>query len=51
MQLLANTIQAIQIGVEDFTTNESGRVFSAVKNVYAGILLRAKRVDFCTVDT
>lgn len=42
--LYANAIQSIQIGIEDFQAADQKRMLSAVRNVYAGILLLAKEV-------
>ena len=42
--LFKNAIQSIQIGVEDYETNEPARALSAVRNFYAGLLLLAKEV-------
>ena len=42
--LLDNAIHSIQIGVEDYGSNDVRRTVSAVRNLYAGILLLAKEV-------
>jgi hypothetical protein len=42
MELLNNAVQSIQIGVEDFRTGQPDRALSAVRNIYAGILLLYK---------
>ena len=42
--LFENAIQSIQIGVEDYESNEPARALSAVRNFYAGLLLLAKEV-------
>jgi len=40
--LLDNAIYSIQIGVEDYTSNDPRRVLSAVRNISAGVLLLFK---------
>lgn len=40
--LINNAIQSIQIGIEDFTSDDPRRVLSAVRNVSAGVLLLFK---------
>jgi len=40
--ILTNAVQSIQIGVEDFQSDDSRRVLSAIRNVTAGILLLFK---------
>ena len=42
MSLLNNAIASIQLGVEDYRSNDSRRPLSAVRNLYAGVLLLAK---------
>jgi DNA-directed RNA polymerase subunit M/transcription elongation factor TFIIS len=42
--LFDNAIQSIQLGVEDFQSNDPRRPISAVRNFYAGVLLLAKEV-------
>jgi len=42
MRLLENAIKSIQLGVQDFTSRKSDRTISAVRNLYAGILLLFK---------
>jgi len=37
-----NAIQSIQIGIEDFESDDPRRAISAVRNFYAGVLLLAK---------
>ncbi len=39
-----NAIQSIQIGIEDFESDDPRRALSAVRNFYAGVLLLAKEV-------
>lgn len=40
--LIKNAVQSIQIGIEDFTSDDSRRVLSAVRNISAGVLLLFK---------
>jgi hypothetical protein len=40
--ILANSIQSIQIGIEDFQSSDPRRVLSAIRNITAGILLLFK---------
>ena len=40
--LLSNAIQSIEIGVEDFQSQDQRRLLSAVRNIQAGILLLCK---------
>lgn len=40
--ILKNAIQSIQIGIEDYTSNDPRRVLSAIRNIVAGILLLFK---------
>lgn len=42
--LFDNAVQSIQLGVEDYQANDASRAISAVRNLYAGILLLAKEV-------
>ncbi|HCD6624596.1 TPA: hypothetical protein NDU46_003815 [Pseudomonas aeruginosa] len=42
MSILNNAVASIQVGMEDFDTGESHRVLSAIRNIYAGILLLFK---------
>jgi hypothetical protein len=42
MSILNNAIESIQIGVEDFRSEDKRRQLSAVRNVVAGILLLYK---------
>lgn len=42
MSLFRNAIASIQIGIEDFQSDDSRRYISAVRNIYAGILLLCK---------
>ncbi len=42
MSILQNAIDSIQIGVEDFESNDGRRTVSAVRNIAAGILLLYK---------
>jgi hypothetical protein len=40
--LFDNAVQSIQIGIEDYQSNDAKRSLSAVRNFYAGTLLLAK---------
>ncbi|MDD5057725.1 MAG: hypothetical protein PHQ60_07615 [Sideroxydans sp.] len=40
--VLANAVQSIQIGIEDFQSNDPRRALSAIRNITAGILLLFK---------
>lgn len=42
MSILQNALSSIEIGVEDYKSNDSRRKLSAVRNLYAGILLLFK---------
>jgi hypothetical protein len=42
--LFNNAVQSIQLGVEDYRSNDPRRALSAVRNYYAGLLLLAKEV-------
>lgn len=42
--LLDNAIKSIQLGCEDFQSDDDRRLISAVRNLYAGVLLLAKEV-------
>lgn len=42
MTLFQKAVDSIQIGVEDLSSNADKRTLSAVRNVYAGVLLLAK---------
>lgn len=42
--LFENAVQSIQLGVEDYQTNDPKRVLSAVRNFNAGVLILAKEV-------
>jgi hypothetical protein len=42
MSILSNAVASIQIGMEDFESDEPRRVLSAIRNIYAGILLLFK---------
>lgn len=39
MSILKNAIDSIQVGVEDFQSDDDRRCVSAVRNIGAGILL------------
>ncbi|MGQ3075323.1 MAG: hypothetical protein ACT7A5_29945, partial [Ferrovibrionaceae bacterium] len=40
--LFDNAIQSIQLGLEDYKSNDPKRPLSAVRNFYSGLLLLAK---------
>ncbi len=42
MSILKNAVASIQVGVEDYLSGDSRRLISALRNLYAGILLLAK---------
>ena len=42
--LFKNAVQSIVLGLEDYQTNEPNRALSAVRNLYAGVLLLGKEV-------
>jgi transcription elongation factor Elf1 len=42
MSLLQNAVWAIQVGIEDFDSNDERRLLSAIRNLHAGILLLCK---------
>ena len=42
MSLFENALYSIQIGVEDFGSDDNRRIVSAVRNVHAGVLLLCK---------
>jgi hypothetical protein len=42
--LFDNAVQSIQLGVEDYLSNDPRRAMSAVRNFYSGTLLLAKEV-------
>jgi hypothetical protein len=43
-ELLENAVLSIELGVEDYQTGEERRVLSAIRNLYAGVLLLCKQV-------
>lgn len=43
-ELLENAVLSIELGVEDYQTGEDRRVLSAMRNLYAGVLLLCKQV-------
>ena len=43
-ELLKNAVLSIELGVEDYLTDEERRVLSAIRNLYAGVLLLCKQV-------
>ena len=42
MSLLANAVQSIQLGLDDYASGEDARFLSAVRNIHSGILLLYK---------
>lgn len=42
--LLQNAVISIQLGLEDFASNDKRRIISAARNLYSGVLLLAKEV-------
>ncbi len=42
MSMMKNAVESIQIGMEDFQNDDPRRVLSAIRNLYAGILLLFK---------
>ncbi|QCE33478.1 hypothetical protein FAI41_07775 [Acetobacteraceae bacterium] len=44
--LLDNAILSIELGVEDYQTDEDRRIISSLRNLYAGVLLLCKQVLF-----
>lgn len=42
MSMLRNAVESIQVGMEDFHDDDDRRVLSAIRNLYAGILLLFK---------
>lgn len=42
--LLENAVVSIQLGLEDFASEDERRVVSAARNLYAGVLLLCKEV-------
>lgn len=42
--LLKNAVVSIQLGLEDFTSDDERRIISAARNLYSGVLLLAKEV-------
>ncbi|HFK8535637.1 TPA: hypothetical protein ACG0RT_000710 [Pseudomonas aeruginosa] len=42
MSILDNAVASIQVGMDDFSNEDSRRVLSAIRNIYAGILLLFK---------
>ena len=43
-ELLENAVLSIELGVEDFNTEDERRLLSAIRNLYAGVLLLCKQV-------
>ena len=52
-KLLENSVSSIQIGVEDYFSNDTKRILSCVRNLSAGILLlfKSKLLDMCPLDS
>lgn len=52
-KLLENSIASIQVGVEDYFSNDTKRISSCVRNLFSGILLlfKAKLLDLCPLDS
>ena len=42
--LLNNAVLSIQLGLEDFSSEDERRIISAVRNLYSGVLLLSKEV-------
>ena len=42
--LLQNAVVSIQLGLEDFASEDERRVISSVRNLYSGVLLLCKEV-------
>ena len=42
MNILNNAISSIQVGIEDYKSDDPRRINSAIRNVYAGMLLLFK---------
>lgn len=42
MSILKNAVDSIELGIEDFRTNNPKRLISAVRNIFAGVLLLFK---------
>jgi len=42
--LLKNAVVSVQLGLEDFASDDERRVISAARNLYAGVLLLGKEV-------
>lgn len=43
-ELLENAVLSIELGVEDFEADDQRRLLSAIRNLYAGVLLLCKQV-------
>ena len=43
LSLLPNAVNSIQVGIEDYLSNDRRRPVSAIRNFYAGIFLLGKR--------
>lgn len=42
--MIANAVLSIQVGIKDYRSDTVGRALSAVRNIYAGVLLLCKEV-------
>jgi hypothetical protein len=42
--LLKNAVVSIQLGLEDFASDDERRIISAARNLYSGVLLLCKEV-------
>ena len=51
MSIIQNAIDSIQIGVEDFESDDDRRSVSAVRNIAAGILLLYRRKTLSIIST
>jgi len=51
--LLKNAITSLELGIDDYFSKKENRVFSSVRNLYAGILLmyKSKLLDLCPAGT
>lgn len=43
MSIIKNAVESIQIGMEDYHSDDSRRMLSAIRNIYAGVLLIYKQ--------
>lgn len=49
MSLLKNSVESIQVGVEDFDSDDARRSVSAMRNIAAGLLLLFK-IKLCMLS-